>query len=385
MQRYKRKIALGLKFIKESHKNPFALAWDYYTLKRKKGLMFNEYYSYCFDQQSDLFRKTFLGRNEQRLYLDYLNPKKYYTLARNKYFTHLLLEEYSIPKAKLYCYYSPEGRYSDQGRTSNDLQSTIAILKKESVCTCVIKATEDSHGNNVFAVKNVEYTDDDAILTLLDNATIKLSNVLGKTALVFEEIIYQSAQFEKFNKTSVNTVRFMTCLYPNGEAKVIATFIKIGRDGAFVDNAGSGGNVDAGVEVSSGKIYDPIIFKGFRETVNIDKHPDSKEQLANVVIENWDKVCAEVCRFQQSMPFVKAVGWDIAITDDGPKVIEMNDFWDTTGQLFIGKGWREEIRECYFRWKEYNSKYNIEYIFGRKTNTLSASKSRKIINCDFRK
>ena len=49
MQRYKRKIALGLKFIKESHKNPIALAWDYYTLKRKKGLMFNEYYSYCFD------------------------------------------------------------------------------------------------------------------------------------------------------------------------------------------------------------------------------------------------------------------------------------------------------------------------------------------------
>ena len=84
------------------------------------------------------------------------------------------------------------------------------------------------------------------------------------------------------------------------------------------------------------------------------------------------------------MPFVKAVGWDIAITDDGPKVIEMNDFWDTTGQLFIGKGWREEIRECYFEWKKYNMKHQISYPFERQNNLLAESKLRKIIEYEFK-
>lgn len=384
MPGYKQKLALGLKFIRESHKNPIALVWDYYTIKRKKGISFNEYYNYKFDIQPDLFRNTFLGRNEQRLYLDYLNPKKYYILARNKYLTHLLLDEYSIPKAKLYCYYSPEGRYDKQRRTSCDLISTIAILKSEYVSSCVIKATEDSHGNNVFAVKNISYTNDDATLLLLNNSTIQLSTILGKSALVFEEIIHQTSQVAGFNKSSVNTVRFMTCLYPNGEARVIAAFMKIGRDGAFVDNAGAGGNVDAGINVASGRIYNPIIFNSFRETTSIEKHPDSQNQLNNVVIENWDSICKKVCVYQQTIPFIKAIGWDIAITDDGPKVIEINDFWDTTGQLFIGRGWREEIRQCYKEWWKYNSKFNISYPFERQPNPLSNSRLKKIIDYEFK-
>ena len=58
-----------------------------------------------------------------------------------------------------------------------------------------------------------------------------------------------------FAYITLNTIRFMTTLMPTGEAKVIATFIKIGRSGAFVDNAGGGGNVDAGINVETGEIY----------------------------------------------------------------------------------------------------------------------------------
>lgn len=63
--------------------------------------------------------------------------------------------------------------------------------------------------------------------------------------------------------------------------------------------------------------------------------------------------------FQQAFPFCKAVGWDIAITDDGPVVIEANDFWDRTGQYFIRRGWRNEIRECYLAWKMMGANYDM--------------------------
>lgn len=384
MRGYKSKIIKGLKLIKDSDRCLPSLLFDFWTLKRKKGITFGEYYNYEFDRQSDLFKNTFLGKNEQRIYLDYLNPKKYYILARNKYLTHLLLDEYSIPKAQLYCYYSPEGRYDIIKRTSNDLSSTIQVLKSKNISSCVIKATEDSHGNNVFAVKQIAYTENDAQLTLLDDTTILLSNVLGNSALVFEQIIHQTAQLDWFNHSSVNTIRFMTCLYPDGSSNVIAAFIKIGRDGAFVDNAGSGGNVDAGVDVNTGKIYGSIIFSGFRDTITIEKHPDSNSQLNDVIIDNWSSICEKVCSFQRSMPFLKAIGWDIAITDEGPMVIEMNDFWDTTGQLFIGRGWREQIRQCYFAWKEHNAKNNISYPFERQNNALEESKLQKIVKYEFK-
>ena len=58
---------------------------DYNRLYKEKGLTREEYYEFEFEKRSEVFRKSFLGLNEQRYYLDYLNPVKYYSLARNKY------------------------------------------------------------------------------------------------------------------------------------------------------------------------------------------------------------------------------------------------------------------------------------------------------------
>ena len=201
--------------------------------------------------------------------------------------------------------------------------------------------------------------------------------MLGHFPLLFERKIKQTQQLSAFNPSSVNTVRFMTTLMPTGEAKVIATFIKIGRSGAFVDNAGGGGNVDAGIDVETGKIYGSIEFNGFRKTRPIDCHPDTGAQLNNVVIEHWEEICAQLCRFQQRLPFLKAIGWDVAITDDGPVIIEINDFWDTTGQLFIQRGWRNEIRECYLVWRAYSREYDVDCSMGR-VNSASCELIRKV-------
>ena len=53
------------------------------------------------------------------------------------------------------------------------------------------------------------------------------------------------------------------------------------------------------------------------------------------MIENWEGIKQQVLNFQRLIPFVKAAGWDIAITDEGPVVIEVNDIWDRTEQLFL--------------------------------------------------
>ena len=117
--------------------------------------------------------------------------------------------------------------------------------------------------------------------------------------------------------------------------------------------------MDTCVDVETGEIKYAIQFEGWRNTKEIDSHPDSRQPLNGVLINNWQSIKSEVERFQQSFPFCKAVGWDIAITDDGPVVIEVNDFWDRTGQLFIRKGWRSDIRDCYLAWKSTGKTYII--------------------------
>ena len=330
-----------------------AIAQDYKRLYETKGLTTDEYYEFEFEKRDEAFRKSFLGLNEQRYYLDYLNPVKYYSLARNKYMAHKMLENTGVRKSELYCYYQPEARYADSTENANDLASVLRILKKKGVQSCVIKTTESSHGDNVWVINAIEYKDNDAVMTRFDGETLLLSTVLGYDALIFESVVHQTKQFAAFNQSSVNTVRFMTTLYPDGSARVIATFIKIGRAGKCVDNAGGGGNVDVCVDTETGEVKYAIQYDGWRNIKDIEKHPDSGNQLNGVIIENWQVIKEEVKRFQQAFPYCKAAGWDIAITDDGPVVIEVNDFWDRTGQYFIRRGWRQEIRDCYLAWRKY--------------------------------
>ena len=360
-----------------TYKKLFVLK-DYYYLYKTKGLTTDEYFQFEFEKRDDSFRNTFLGINEQRFYLDSLNPIKYCSVARNKYFAHKILEKTGVRKSELYCYYQPEAKYKGNSENAYDLESTLQILHNKKVFSCVIKATESSHGDNVFVVTDIEYIENDAILTLFNCEKKTLSSILGETSLIFESVIHQTKQFSNFNHSSVNTIRFMTTLYPDRTVKIIATFMKIGRSGRCVDNAGNGGNVDVCIDLESGEIKNAIQFDGWRKYKDIEKHPDSGCQLNGIIIENWQSIKEEVKKIQQSFPYCKAAGWDIAITDVGPVVIEVNDFWDTTGQLFIRHGWRNEIRNCYLSWDK--TKKQIKSF--RKASVLNTSHLNVITSLD---
>lgn len=372
---YYRLVPWILRYPAKSFAQRIKILFDYLHLLQTKGLNMDEYYEFEFENRSEEFRDSFLGLNEQRYYLDYLNPIKYYSIARNKYFAHKILENTGVKKSQLYCYYQPEGNVLNSTEIATNIADVIKILKSKNVQQCVIKSTETSHGEGVIVVKDIEYLDNDCRLHYFNGKTEMLSNILGLYPLLFEGLVYQTKQFSQMNESSVNTVRFMTTLYPDGKARIIATFIKIGRAGKCVDNAGDGGNVDVCVDTETGEIKYAIQYDGWRKIKDIECHPDSGNQLNGIIIENWEKIKADVIKFQQAFPYCKAAGWDIAITDEGPIVIEVNDFWDRTGQYFIRKGWRKEIRECYKAWKKLDRDYHVMY---RKPNLLTHKHLKKI-------
>lgn len=373
--REKRELYRWASTIDSSQEGIKRIASEYKTLFNQKGLTLDEYYDFEFEKRSERFKKEFLGLNEQRVYMDYLNPIKYYSLARNKFLAHKILEDAGIRTSTLYCYYQPEARYSVCVNNASDLCGVMSILMSQDVRSCVIKTTESSHGDNVWVVKDIKYEENDALLTRFDDKVVSLSSFLGDEPLIFESNVQQTKQFASFNESSVNTVRFMTTLWPDGSAKTIAAFIKIGRSGRCVDNAGEGGNVDVCVDVETGELKYAIQYDGWRRIKDIDYHPDNGHQLNGVVIQNWQAIKEEVAQFQQAFPFCKAAGWDIAISDDGPVVIEVNDFWDRTGQYFIRRGWRKDIRDCYRAWE----KTGKTYIIGRARNSLPFEKRMEII------
>ena len=171
---------------------------DYKGLYQAKGLTTEEYYQFEFEKRDEGFRKSFLGLNEQRYYLDYLNPVRYYTLARNKYMAHKMLEDTGVRKSQLYCYYQPEARYIVSNEKASDIKDVLRILKNKQVQSCVIKTTESSHGDNVWVISEINYLENDAVMTRFDGKEIMLSSVLGQDALIFESVVHQTRQFAIF-------------------------------------------------------------------------------------------------------------------------------------------------------------------------------------------
>lgn len=371
---FRQTAKVAFRYPAKNFKHRCLVIGDYIHLFFSKGLMGDEYIEYLFHQCTPEFRSSFLGLNEERYYLDYLNPEKYYILARNKYFAHKLLEGVGIRKAEVYCYYQPEGRFSDSAHTAGNLEDVLYQLGRREVQSCVIKATEGSHGDDVWVVKHIDYEQGDARLQLYNDESKMLSDVLKDKPLLFESPVTQTKQLAALNPSSVNTVRFMTTLYPNGEARLVATFIKIGRAGSCVDNAGSGGNVDACIDMETGELQYAIRYDGIHKHPEINVHPDTHCPINGTIIESWDSIKEQVLQYQRSFPYIKAAGWDIAITNEGPVVIEVNDMWDRLGQLFIRRGWRFEIRNCYRAWKKTGKKYP----FGRLTNKLCPLHLRRI-------
>ena len=343
------------KVAKRSDKSIFVILKDFLALKSKKMISFQEYSNYRLANRHLEFRETFLSYAKAETFWEILNPKKYASLARDKYIGHCLLETLGIPTSTLIAYYNPEGA-SKTKKLVFDYEQLSDILRASGYKTFVIKpATDSAHGEGVIICRELIQSGTEFIIRRTDGSKIYLRQLLGRIPLLFETLISQTEEFATFNKSSLNTIRIMTALYPDHSVRVFAGFLKIGRGGSDVDNAGSGGNVDCGVNVETGQLYNPVQFNSWEDIIKIQEHPDSRTKLDGYYIKDWAKIKERLQSFQGLIPQLKTIGWDVAITDNGPVIVEINNWWDPTGQEFINKGWAQEVEKCYEAWVKYYS------------------------------
>jgi len=153
-----------------------------------------------------------------------------------------------------------------------------------------------------------------------EHAKEVFSNLIGKGTWIVEERIRQDAAMAVWNESSVNTVRYMSFLNNNGFFS-ITPFLRTGRKGSVVDNAGSGG-VFANINVKTGVVCtDGVDEHGNRYA----EHPDSKVVFNGWKIPKYEELVATVREMHETlMPSHPYIGWDMALTDKGWIVIECN-------------------------------------------------------------
>jgi hypothetical protein len=157
-----------------------------------------------------------------------------------------------------------------------------------------------------------------------------------------EDLIVQHPEMQRLSPSAVNTVRIVTVL-SGTEVTIIGAALRLGVDG-IVDNLASGG-IAAPIAIGSGIVTRPAVSKDIR-TTGFAKHPSTGATIVGFEVPCWDEVLAMAERAARVVPQVRTVGWDIAVTDDGPLLVEGNDHWcKTLWQLPDGQGKRRILRQ----------------------------------------
>lgn len=145
--------------------------------------------------------------------------------------------------------------------------------------------------------------------------------------LVQPRILNHSTIRRMTSPRGLSTVRAVTCLQ-RGTPRVLYTVLKVIVGGNSTDNyhLGMSGNLLAALDPVSGRIGK---MRGSLRTdwpaiVDVAEHPDSGLALEGCELPFWQETISLVLRAQASLPDLPTAGWDVAITDDGPVLLETN-------------------------------------------------------------
>ena len=117
--------------------------------------------------------------------------------------------------------------------------------------------------------------------------------------------------------------------------KILAPFIRTGRKGAIVDNAGGGGIFAAVDELSGQVISDDMDEQGNK----YQKHPESNMLYKGFQIPEWESLIDLATKAHLKMDKHRYIAYDFAHTDNGWGMIEGN-WGQFLTQFALNKGHR---------------------------------------------
>lgn len=135
---------------------------------------------------------------------------------------------------------------------------------------------------------------------------------------VAQRLVKQHPYLNELNESSLNTVRVITFHF-KGEVHMLSAQLRIGADGAKVDNTSAGGSAVA--IRPDGRLFEKSVT---RKSEWVDETAKGVK-LRDITVPNFADIVATAKRLHLQLPHLNIIGWDFAVGEDGtPILIEFN-------------------------------------------------------------
>lgn len=288
---YKNMLKIAKAVSKKAKKSTLLILLDMIICGIKYQAGYYDYQEFEFYNLNSKERKTYLTRGKNNQIVKKFNDKSSFYKFENKIEFNKLFDKY----LKRNWMFLTEDNYSD-----------FESFFKENI-SIIVKPIDGEGGNGIEKFIYSPNTDCKELYNKL----------LENNQLLIEECIKQHDKMNVLYDKSVNTIRMFT-FYKNGESYFLQAILKIGN-GGVIDNFSSGGmytyiSSDGDVYVEAIDKDDNIYFK----------HPISNENIVGFKVPLFNEAINLVKECAKVVPEVAYIGWDVAISENGPVLVEGN-------------------------------------------------------------
>lgn len=259
----------------------------------------------------------------------YLNPRHTGVVPFNKWIQSCFWKGNGLPHAVTLGFIKKQSGVLN-GKVLKGTEKELCSFFSKSELPLVIKPINGANGIGFDIIDKYNRADMTVTLRKKGEMTLKafksllFSDNVGANGYVVQEYIVQHPEVANFFSHSVNSLRVVTHMDQNGDFYVDCALMKFGAGNSITDNNNVEGRVFAFMDIASG-----FLEKGFISALShrpVALHPDTKYPIERYRVPFW-KECLELALNAHSyLPFPRHLGWDIAISHDGPLIIELNSF-----------------------------------------------------------
>lgn len=288
------------------------------------------------DDMIDCYKKYLISPSEYFLYGFKNNKDEDYraSFLSDKYRTRILLK-----KGGRKLFYELSDKYYFYQKTAKYFKRNCILINSASDYNAFKELAKNV--KDIF-VKPISSTFGDGccVYDVSDENKIEeaFNDIIKKEgSFLVENRILQSKEMNSWNESSCNTVR-LPCFYDGKNVKVLQPFLRTGRKGDVVDNAGHGGML-ALIDENTGILLSDAVDK-YGNTYK--KHPDSGITYKGWNVPKWNELLGTASKqFRECLSDHKYIGFDFALTDKGWVLIEGN--WGQFVGQYNGLGVKESF------------------------------------------
>jgi hypothetical protein len=357
LQHVKPEVALdlprNLRLARELGKNASAQAREIWRLRLGPGkLRPDEYYYYgLYDDRRFTFadKLRFLGRATQERILRSCSAADWWLVAHDKLVYYAMLAGQGLPVPETRAVY----HHSRGCATAARLAEPAALagwLRSGLGRPCFAKPVTGMRSIGVAALEGYEQASDS--LRLIGERTVPVEAFVAqlepyrKDGYLFQEMLTPHPALAALIGRSVSTVRLIILL-EDETPSILHALWKIPVGDHPADNFWRPGNLLAALDVADGRVTRVIQGVG-PDQRELERHPDGGGQLKDSLFPEWPALTALGLEAATLFPGLRMQAWDIALTERGPVLVEVNIGGDfNLPQLARGKGLMDERFEAF--------------------------------------